>query len=777
MSSHTLRRAPRPRRGPNRRSRPMTALRIFFLVMLAASGLQTRAAMAEDVMVVFDGSNSMWGQIEGAAKIEIARNAMDRLLSDWTETRAVGLMAYGHRRRGDCSDIELLVEPAPGNAEAIRSRIAEVTPQGKTPLTDAVEQAAQTLAYRDRPATVVLISDGIESCRRDPCELAAELERTGVSFTAHVVGFGLSEGEAGSLACIAEETGGRYLAAADAGQLGDALGEIAATVSETTPPEPEPEPAYDVSLTAPDAALAGSAFDVSWTGAVSGDDYITIVPADADEGSRDNHFRVRDKTEDSLRAPGAPGLYEVRYVLDEGDRTLASQDIEVTEPEVSLTAPDTALAGSAFDVSWTGAVSGDDYVTIVPADAEEGSRDNHFRVRDKSEDSLRAPGSPGFYEVRYVLDEGDRTLASQDIEVTEPEVSLTAPETALAGSAFDVSWTGAVSGDDYVTIVPADAEEGTRDNHFRVRDKSEDSLRAPGAPGLYEVRYVLDEGDRTLASQGIEVTEPEVSLTAPDTALAGSAFDVSWTGAVSGDDYVTIVPADADEGTRDNHFRVRDKTEDSLRAPGAPGLYEVRYVLDEGDRTLASQGIEVTEPEVSLTAPEDIRSGDEFQVSWTGAVNGADYVTIVPVDADEGSRDNHFRVRDKSEDSLRAPDAPGLYEVRYVLDEGDRTLARATIEVLDADAPIERGGSLSAPETAAPGATIDVGWRAEGEGGDRRVALARQGQSLFTWIVAVEAEDGAPAQINLPDAPGFYELRLIDVDNREIVARRVIEVR
>ncbi|WP_158272016.1 VWA domain-containing protein [Marinicauda salina] len=755
----------------------MTALRIFFLVMLAASGLQTRAAMAEDVMVVFDGSNSMWGQIEGAAKIEIARNAMDRLLSDWTETRAVGLMAYGHRRRGDCSDIELLVEPAPGNAEAIRSRIAEVTPQGKTPLTDAVEQAAQTLAYRDRPATVVLISDGIESCRRDPCELAAELERTGVSFTAHVVGFGLSEGEAGSLACIAEETGGRYLAAADAGQLGDALGEIAATVSETTPPEPEPEPAYDVSLTAPDAALAGSAFDVSWTGAVSGDDYITIVPADADEGSRDNHFRVRDKTEDSLRAPGAPGLYEVRYVLDEGDRTLASQDIEVTEPEVSLTAPDTALAGSAFDVSWTGAVSGDDYVTIVPADAEEGSRDNHFRVRDKSEDSLRAPGSPGFYEVRYVLDEGDRTLASQDIEVTEPEVSLTAPETALAGSAFDVSWTGAVSGDDYVTIVPADAEEGTRDNHFRVRDKSEDSLRAPGAPGLYEVRYVLDEGDRTLASQGIEVTEPEVSLTAPDTALAGSAFDVSWTGAVSGDDYVTIVPADADEGTRDNHFRVRDKTEDSLRAPGAPGLYEVRYVLDEGDRTLASQGIEVTEPEVSLTAPEDIRSGDEFQVSWTGAVNGADYVTIVPVDADEGSRDNHFRVRDKSEDSLRAPDAPGLYEVRYVLDEGDRTLARATIEVLDADAPIERGGSLSAPETAAPGATIDVGWRAEGEGGDRRVALARQGQSLFTWIVAVEAEDGAPAQINLPDAPGFYELRLIDVDNREIVARRVIEVR
>ncbi|MEO0918549.1 MAG: VWA domain-containing protein, partial [Pseudomonadota bacterium] len=126
----------------------------------------TTAFADENVMIVFDGSNSMWGQIEGTAKIEIARDVMDNLLGDWVEGRQVGLMAYGHRRRGDCGDIEMLVEPGAEARQSIIDRIGGITPTGKTPLTDAVEQAARALSYTDQPATVVLISDGLESCER-----------------------------------------------------------------------------------------------------------------------------------------------------------------------------------------------------------------------------------------------------------------------------------------------------------------------------------------------------------------------------------------------------------------------------------------------------------------------------------------------------------------------------------------------------------------------------------------------------------------------------------
>ena len=44
----------------------------------------------------------MWGQIRGEAKIVTTRSVIDGLPAE----QAVGLLAYGHRRDGDCQDIE-----------------------------------------------------------------------------------------------------------------------------------------------------------------------------------------------------------------------------------------------------------------------------------------------------------------------------------------------------------------------------------------------------------------------------------------------------------------------------------------------------------------------------------------------------------------------------------------------------------------------------------------------------------------------------------------------
>ena len=666
----------------------------LYAVALAAGliGALPSAVADENVMIVFDGSNSMWGQIDGTAKIEIARDAMDNLLGEWTETHNIGLMAYGHRRRGDCTDIEMLVTPGEGTRAGILEKINGITPTGKTPLTGAIELAATTLSYADAPATVVLISDGLESCDRDPCAVSEALEQAGVAFTAHVVGFDLGDADASALSCIAENTGGQYLSARNADELGDAFSAVSSAVAAAPEPEAEREPEYDVSVSAPDTALAGSAFDVSWTGTVHSRDFVTIVPMGAEAGTRGNYFRVgEDDGTDSLKAPAETGLYEVRYVLDEGRRTVASQTIEVTEPEVTVSAPDSALAGSAFDVSWTSTVNYRDFVTIVPMGADAGTRGNYFRVG---------------------------------------------------------------------------------------KDDGTDSLKAPAETGLYEVRYVLDEGRRTVASQTIEVTEPEVTVSAPDSALAGSAFDVSWTGTVNYRDFVTIVPMGADAGTRGNYFRVgKDDGTDSLKAPAETGLYEVRYVLDEGRRTVASQTIEVTEPEVALDAPVEIRVGDTIRVEWTGAVHPRDYVTIVPMGADAGTRGNYFRVgEDDGTNSLKAPAETGLYEVRYVLNEGKRVMARKQLEVLAADSQLETGASLSAPRTAAPGETIEIGWTVDSESADQRLTVARADQAIFTWVSAVKIAGDSPVRLVLPSEAGDYELRFLDVTTQTVLARKVIKV-
>ena len=138
---------------------------------------------------------------------------------------------------GSCEDIELVVPPAPGAASAITAAANSMKFLGKTPLSAAVKQAAEALKYTEEKSTVILITDGMETCSADPCALGTELETNGVDFTAHVVGFGLTAEEGREVACLAENTGGKYLEASDAEALKEAL--VQAVVA-APPPEPAP---------------------------------------------------------------------------------------------------------------------------------------------------------------------------------------------------------------------------------------------------------------------------------------------------------------------------------------------------------------------------------------------------------------------------------------------------------------------------------------------------------------------------------------------------------
>jgi Ca-activated chloride channel family protein len=211
-----------------------TILLSFALVPpIAASAQPTTDA---NVMLVVDASGSMAGRIGGRSKIEIARAAVSDLLSTWPSSHQLGLVAYGHRRKGDCADIETLVPHGPVDMAAFRARVDALEPRGMTPIVAAVRSAAEALRWSEQRATVILVSDGEETCGADPCELGAELEQAGIDFTAHVVGFDLPEGPArAQLACLAERTGGQYIEAADAASLSDALGTLAAAPEARAP--------------------------------------------------------------------------------------------------------------------------------------------------------------------------------------------------------------------------------------------------------------------------------------------------------------------------------------------------------------------------------------------------------------------------------------------------------------------------------------------------------------------------------------------------------------
>ncbi|TIR37774.1 MAG: VWA domain-containing protein [Mesorhizobium sp.] len=193
---------------------------------------------ANKVIIILDASGSMWAQIDGKPKLEIARESLRTVLQSVPGDDEIGFMAYGHRQKGSCADIELIVPPQAGSAAADSMKFL-----GKTPLTAAVKQAAEALKYTEDKATVVLITDGLETCGGDPCALGKELKETGVDFTADVVGFGLTADEGRQIACLAENTGGKYIQASDEKALQQALVETVAAPARAPEPAPAPAPA------------------------------------------------------------------------------------------------------------------------------------------------------------------------------------------------------------------------------------------------------------------------------------------------------------------------------------------------------------------------------------------------------------------------------------------------------------------------------------------------------------------------------------------------------
>lgn len=135
------------------------------------------------------------------------------------------------------------------------------------------------------------------------------------------------------------------------------------------------------------------------------------------------------------------------------------------------------------------------------------------------------------------------------------------------------------------------------------------------------------------------------------------------------------------------YLMVHDGAEYVFKAPRAPGTYEFRYVLeDDATAIAASNPFRVYDDPVSRTLVElqsdttYVKCGGEIPALWSllagkrtlqdwiglyapGAKN-EDYLTWKYVaDADQGKL------------TLQAPDQPGTYEMRYLLDNGYESVA------------------------------------------------------------------------------------------------------
>ena len=531
--------------------------------LVAALAAPTLAAAEGRSIIVLDGSGSMWGQIDGKPKLEIAREALAEVLKSIPADTELGLMAYGHREKGSCSDIELIVPPAKGTAKQIAEAAAKMQFLGKTPLTEAVRQAAADLRSTEEKATVILITDGIETCEADPCALGAELEKSGVDFTAHVVGFGLTSDEGKQVACLAENTGGKYIVADDLASLTMAL---QTTVVSAPKPEPAPPAALEYNfkptmVMAPGVAKPDDSTDVAWE--------LHVKNPDGTTGER-----LWTEYND-MKAKVDPGDY--RLVTEMGSVTVES-DVSftadaLTAPEINMNAAriivhpigiegGPVLEGAAVQLTASGGINTTQYGNsrfYVPAGeitltgsvgSAEASETQTLAAGDNIERNLLIGSGVAAIEGYYV----DGMLMEDSghaVQVLSAQKKIDGSQTSF-GTTYGMGGKVTLPPGDYIAVVSQHWASGETPFTVKIGERTEVkvvlnagviNVKAPGATSI-EIFDAKTDINGNRKSLDFDYSE-EVNRTG----TAGDVIAVANWGEVSAEQQVTIKPGERVEVT------------------------------------------------------------------------------------------------------------------------------------------------------------------------------------------------------------------------------------
>jgi Ca-activated chloride channel family protein len=166
-------------------------------------------------------------KLSGQPKLELAKRVLEETMQRIPVDINVGLRVFGENltmTMADCMQTALLVPLGQHNRGSIISRARELKASGMTPLTYALQQAAEDdFQGSEGKRTIILITDGVDTCGGNPCAFISMLPQYGIHIKIDVVGVDLHKGERGQLDCIAHASGGKYYNADTAAQMIDSI--------------------------------------------------------------------------------------------------------------------------------------------------------------------------------------------------------------------------------------------------------------------------------------------------------------------------------------------------------------------------------------------------------------------------------------------------------------------------------------------------------------------------------------------------------------------------
>lgn len=184
-----------------------------------------------NILFVLDCSYSMKEKFGGSEKkMNAAKAVLENAMARIPNEVNLGLRVFGEGFANvpeiDCRQTRLLVPLGQHNRGAIIRSVRQIEPFGLTPLEYAIRVAAES-DFRDVQGkkTLIVITDGADTCGGNPCAYVHSLPRRGIRLKIDVVGVDLKREPAAraQLNCITEATGGKYYDANSSAEMIDGV--------------------------------------------------------------------------------------------------------------------------------------------------------------------------------------------------------------------------------------------------------------------------------------------------------------------------------------------------------------------------------------------------------------------------------------------------------------------------------------------------------------------------------------------------------------------------
>jgi hypothetical protein len=377
-------------------------------IIAALKGDRPAAPAARDITdlaIILDCSGSMQELTkEGESKMEAAKRIVADLVRKIPAGLNVTFVIYGHEVfAGDdprnCQAVKVArplgALDEPGRA-ALLKLIGTLRPTGATPIANAMKLAGDELARNNALCGMVVLTDGVESCKGNPAGEAADLlGRLKIAFGVNVVGFGVKAEDDAILEAIAKAGNGKYYGADSSAELAERMSALTKElVAVAKPPEVVATDRRAIKVLQPDVDLMPMK-------------EILLAEADKSKNTLNNYVKGKSqKYGEEIRVPSGSAKYDVWWVPQEGEPIQMVKDLTFPERKIVTLKPEDYLG--LVQVGGTGAVK---QILVVPAGTAENTR-NSYTVQEvkKYGDIMVVPA--GKYDIWV-----DDNIIEEDVEI------------------------------------------------------------------------------------------------------------------------------------------------------------------------------------------------------------------------------------------------------------------------------------------------------------------------------------------------------------------------